>query len=73
MPEILVEMLAELSPAQTQAVLHSAREAVVTGKGLILKTQQTGQYKSDFSQAKLSQAFNYTVNLSKHTHMLRGC
>ncbi len=52
MTEILVEMLAELSLAQIQAVLHSARKAKVTGKGLILKTQQTAQYMSDFSQAK---------------------
>ncbi len=50
--EILVEMLAELSLAQIQAVLHSARKAMVTGKNLILKTQQTVQYMSEFSQAK---------------------
>ena len=47
-----MEMLAELSLTQIQAVLHSARKAKVTGKGLILKTQQTAQYVSDSSQAK---------------------
>jgi hypothetical protein len=46
MTEILVETLAELSLAQIQIVLHSARKAKVIGKGMILKTEETAQHMS---------------------------
>ncbi len=46
MTEILVETLAELSLAQVQILLHSARKAKVIGKGMIFKTEEPAQYMS---------------------------
>ena len=61
MTEILVEMLAELSLAQLQIVLHSAKKAKVVRKNLTLMTEQTAQHMSDSSHSKSIQETSQLV------------